>query len=69
MPINKSGSFGRPIPHPDIGKHFDEFNGLRYIPNAMLAEAYPEDGEIPQDLLPAKLYEKMNDPEPMEDCL
>ena len=59
---------GRPIYHSSIGKYFEQFNGYRYLPNTHLAECYPEDGTIPQDLLPANGYAEMDtDPGPVED--
>ena len=67
MPLNAVKSCGRPIFHQDIGKYFDEFNGLHYIPNYLLMRSYPEDGEIPRDLLPAVPYEKMNEIEPLDE--
>ena len=36
----------RPILHPDIGLHFESFNGHRYIPHAAKMRQYPEDEAV-----------------------
>ena len=50
----------RPIPHPEVGRHFKEFSGWQYIPNEHLDELYPEDHPIPKELTPAKIYKEQN---------
>lgn len=67
VPLNKNTSSGRPISHHDIGKYFEEFNGVRYIPNTMLSRLYPEDGVVPCDFLPTNPYDKMNENEPIDE--
>lgn len=68
MPLSKNTSTGRPIAHHDVGKYFDEYDGMRYIPNKMLSRLYPEDGQIPRDFLPPNPYERMNENEPIDEA-
>lgn len=38
------------IPHPEVGRHFCEFNGNYYIPNNEKMEEFPEDLEFTQQV-------------------
>lgn len=43
--------FGTTISHPDIGIHFQRFDGRRYVPNDVKRALYPEDDEVALSLL------------------
>lgn len=42
---------GKAIDHPNIGIHFERYDGRRYIPNAEKVAHYPEDEEAAQVML------------------
>ena len=39
------------VDHPNIGVHFDRFDGLRYVANAEKRAHYPDDDEAAAQLL------------------
>lgn len=44
------------ISHPDIGLHFEAFNGHRYIPHAEKMRQYPEDDPVASQLSLIKYF-------------